>query len=285
MTTAFIDADIVAFRAAAGASGSFDFGDGEKAVSSDPEKAIASALETVQSWMSLSKCKDVLCCFSGVHNFRKLILPSYKSHRKGGKPPDYWAVVEAVTERFPTRVVDGLEADDVMGILATTERWLGESVVVTLDKDLRTVPGVHFNPLKDTRPVRVTEAEADYWWLTQTLTGDSTDGYKGIPRCGPAKALKILGAALRWPTGTCAAALWPRVLQAYRQASLTEADALQQARVARILRRCDYQQETRSILLWHPTSPIPMKLSAWDTAAGPQTPVLTEAPASTLAAE
>jgi DNA polymerase-1 len=166
-------------------------------------------------------------------------------------------VVEAVTERFPTIVIDGLEADDVMGILATTDRFIGESVVVTLDKDLRTVPGVHFNPLKDTKPLRVTDAQADYWWLTQALTGDTTDFYKGIPGCGPKKAEKILGPL--HPKAS-PAILWPKVLAAYHAASLTESDALQQARVARILRRCDYDKSTKEVLLWHPTQPTRLSL-------------------------
>lgn len=245
---ALIDGDIVAFRAAAGASTKVDFGEGA-CFSSNPDLAHATAVDTVRSWQYLSGCDEVLVCFTGVNNFRKRVLPSYKAHRKSGKPPDYWTTVECVSERFPTRTVDGLEADDVMGILATTARYLGAAVVVTIDKDLRTVPGVHFNPLKDPRPVQVTEAQGDYYWLTQTLTGDTTDGYKGIPGCGPAKALKILGP----PSSALAAHYWPKVVAAYRQAGLTEEDALVQARVARILRRADYDTPNKEILLWHPT--------------------------------
>jgi hypothetical protein len=50
--------------------------------------------------------------------------------------------------------------------------------------------------------------------------------------------------------------MWRGVCKAYRAAKLTEADALTQARVARILRAQDYDKATKEILLWHPTLPI-----------------------------
>lgn len=142
--------------------------------------------------------------------------------------------------------MDGLEADDLMGILATTEGY-EDSIVVTLDKDLKTIPGRHYNPVKDDKPRTVTQAEADRYWLYQTLIGDSTDGYKGCPLIGPVKAEKILG------TETSLGALWGRVEATYKAAGVGVAGCLQQARVARILRRSDYCKDTKTIRLWHPS--------------------------------
>lgn len=256
MTLALIDGDIIAFRAAAGACQTFDFGDGDgKSTSSNPEQARECALDAVSSWQRLAKCRDVLVCFTGLTNFRKHILPTYKASRTKGKPPDYWTTVQAIHDRFPTRVVEGLEADDVLGILATTDRFIGNSIILTQDKDLRTVPGRHMNPIKETRPVVVTTAQGWRFWMMQTLMGDPTDGYVGIPGVGPAKAAKILGASPHL------ADLWPRVVAAYQKAKLTEADALTQARCARILHRSDYDKLTKEILLWHPTTPTRLALS------------------------
>jgi hypothetical protein len=46
--------------------------------------------------------------------------------------------------------------------------------------------------------------------------------------------------------------LWPRVLEAYTKAGLTEADALTQARLARILRWSDWDAKERKPILWTP---------------------------------
>lgn len=257
MTTALLDGDILAFRAAAGACKTFDFGDGMVSSAPGTDLAIAAALETVECWRCIAKCRDVRVFFTGPRNFRKTVLPSYKAHRTQGKPPAYFDTVQAVRERFPTDTVDGLEADDLLGILATTEKYADNVIIVTVDKDLRTIPGRHINPTKDTKPVRVTLNEGHYKWLTQTLTGDATDGYKGIPGIGEKKALAILGGSPDVPLEV----LWGRVLAAYKSRKLTEDDALTQARVARILHRSDYDRTTKEVLLWHPQSPVRLALS------------------------
>ena len=66
------------------------------------------------------------------------------------------------------------------------------------------------------------------------LTGDATDGYKGLPGCGPKGAIKVLGEP---PTGDYSdiASAWEWVVGAYARKGLTEDDAIVQARVARIL--------------------------------------------------
>lgn len=232
--------------------------DGE-ASAVDPSVAADAACATVEAWAKLAGCTQIIACLTGRENFRKRILASYKHTRVGkAKPQCYGYVIREMENRFDTRLVPGLEGDDLLGILATTDKYT-DAVVVSIDKDMRGVPGYHLNPLKEDKPVLVGLAEADYWWLTQTLTGDTSDGYTGLPKCGPKGALKALGAV-----PYMASALWPKVVAAYRAAGLTEDDALIQARVARILRRSDYDKTTKEIRLWHPTEPvcIPVLLAA-----------------------
>ena len=76
----------------------------------------------------------------------------------------------------------------------------------------------------------------------QTLTGDVTDGYAGLKGVGPKSAEKILGAR---PT-------WDAVVAAYQKQELTEDYALTQARLARILRSSDWDDEKQSVILWEP---------------------------------
>ena len=78
----------------------------------------------------------------------------------------------------------------------------------------------------------ISEDEANYWHMMQTLTGDSTDGYSGCPKVGVKTAQKILGDHIQVPLLD----LWMRVLVAYAKVGYSTDEALAQARVARILR-------------------------------------------------
>ena len=257
MTTALIDGDIAAYRASAAVFETIDLGDGQKATLSDAQAAARIAVDICDTWRKLAKCTRSIVCFSGRANFRKVVLPSYKSNRRGAsKPPAYLTTVAAIQDRFDWRLENGLEGDDLLGILLTTDRFIGSAICLTADKDLRTVAGRHMNPLKETAPVAISEAEGDRWWLTQTLTGDTSDGYVGIPGIGAKKAAVILAGHEGIP------ALWPRVVTAYANAKLTETDALTQARVARILRRPDYDKSTKEVLLWHPSDPVRLSLAS-----------------------
>jgi DNA polymerase-1 len=257
MSTAIIDADIVAFKATAAIqSHDIDWGDGAVTLSEDAlHEALEAARSLVTQWREAAGCKDVLLAFTGSRgaNFRYRVLPSYKANRVGkDKPRVYWETEAALKAEFPYYCIDGLEGDDVLGILGTTPKWTRKGVVlVSEDKDLKTIPGQHFNPGagKDNFVRTVSPEEANHFWMTQTLTGDTTDGYKGLPKCGPVKAEKILSGC-HTPHSR-----WMAVVAAYKSAGFTEGDALQQARVARILHRSDYDKTTQEILLWDPTTP------------------------------
>jgi len=79
-------------------------------------------------------------------------------------------------------------------------------------------------------------------FYTQVLTGDTTDGYKGIPGIGPKKAEAILGSRPDWGI----------VIHAYQKAGMTETDAKSQARLARILRWSEWDASEGTLKLWEP---------------------------------
>ena len=64
-------------------------------------------------------------------------------------------------------------------------------ILVSIDKDLDTVPGWHYNYDKKITYF-VTPEEASYNFYYQLLVGDSSDNIKGAVGVGPAKAKKIL---------------------------------------------------------------------------------------------
>ena len=150
-------------------------------------------------------------------------------------------------EVYKSKMLPTLEGDDVLGIEQTSRRKGRQTVVLSSDKDLRTVPGLYVD-MKDPELElqQITELEADRWWMTQALTGDRTDGYKGCPGIGLKTAVSLLEDAESLET------LWVRVLAAYASKGLTLEDAVQQARVARILRRGDYVAKTERVRLWSP---------------------------------
>jgi DNA polymerase-1 len=132
-----------------------------------------------------------------------------------------------------------------MGILSTEAR--GKYIICSIDKDMMQIPGRHYNWNTQRRTMQ-TVNEANYFFYRQILTGDPGDGYTGIPGCGPVKADKILeGLDLSHE------AYWGAITAAYEAAGLCEADAITQARVARILRRGEYDFDHKAVTLWTPT--------------------------------
>lgn len=244
-----MDGDIIAYRASVAAQEDIDWGDGNDGLTVDEDAAVENALKMTRSWLELSRCDRAILCMSPDDgaNFRHQ-LGGYKEGR-GEKPVAYWNVVNALADDYKIMSIAGLEGDDVMGILATSDRFRKRSVIVSIDKDMNTIPGKLLSPLKDKKPRRVRPIDADRYWMTQTLTGDRVDGYKGCPGIGPVKADKLLGECGRLHE------MWKAVLGAYIDKGLSEDDALLQARFARILRREDYDKENERIKLWHPTTP------------------------------
>ena len=136
-------------------------------------------------------------------------------------------------------------------------RHKGRKIIVSVDKDMRTVPSnVYRTSHPDEGVVQVTEAEADYYHLFQTLVGDATDGYPGCPGIGPVRATKILSNAVfqNAETGRKGGPtdFWGAIVAAYDKAGFGEEEALVQARCARILRSSDYDFQNKEPILWNP---------------------------------
>ena len=178
--------------------------------------------------------------------FRHKRLPSYKSNRQNREGPMLVVFLkEKMTEEYKTYCIKDLEADDILGILATDEHLIPEDcVMVSVDKDLQTIPGRHYNPNKPDEGITwISDEVSNVNHLHQTLVGDSSDGYSGCPGVGPVTARKIQLHGDR---------AWTNVVTAYRKAGKTEEDALIQARVSRILRSDNYSFSTKEITLWRP---------------------------------
>ena len=183
---------------------------------------------------------DITLCFTcDSGNFRKKVLPTYKKNREGKRKPVCYSAVKAWAKRtYQSLERPTLEADDLCGILAT--RHKGHTVIISGDKDFKCIPGVFYNFMK--REIyTISEGEADYFHLLQTLMGDTADNYTGCPGIGVKTAQKLFAEK---------GATWDTVVEAFKKKGLSEEYALQQARVAYILRDKDYDSKTGKVKLW-----------------------------------
>jgi len=236
-TTLVIDGDLYLYRCAASCEEETDWGDDIWSLSTDLKQAKKHFAATVKDFEKDLDAKEVVVTLSGSNNFRKTVEPTYKwGRKKTRKPVGYKALTEWVKETYNTIQVDCLEADDVMGILGSVPQT--RAIVVSDDKDMKSVPCRLYRPATEER-LTISEADADRYFYTQTLTGDVTDGYAGCPKIGPKTAEKVLGSH---PT-------WNAVVAAYQK----ENYALTQARLARILRAQDWDEEGQAVKLWEPT--------------------------------
>lgn len=242
MSTALLDGDVVAFRCAVAVEKTVDWF-GCMTHSSNASAAIRNACRMAKAWIDGSGADDGILFFSDSSNFRKEIAPDYKANRKLIKPVAYSAVVEALSKRFEVIKLKGLEADDAIGVHMETD---GSTIAVSIDKDFKTIPGHHYHPINDHSFV-ISEKQANFTWMCQTLIGDTIDGYKGCVGYGPKRAQAALAGATNLKT------LWTRVVAIYKRNNQTEEAALKQARLARILRKGDYDFDTGTIKLWIPS--------------------------------
>jgi DNA polymerase-1 len=228
-----LDTDIFAYQATTSAETEIDMGGDIWSLTMDMQQARDTFEAAVDRIKQRLETNDVLCCMSDhAGNFRKQVWPDYKSNRrKSRKPVGYVAFCDWVRETYATASRPMLEADDVMGIVSTKNGNQGKVTIVSDDKDMKTIPGRLYRPMAD-ELLEITEEEADRFFFTQVLTGDTADGYKGVPGIGPKKAEAILGPRPHWGA----------VEKAYIDAGLTRDDAIQQARLARILRWSDWSE-------------------------------------------
>ena len=244
---AVIDADIILYKACRVAEEEVNWGDDQWVLWSDLNKVKTIIDDQVGLIVEEMKAARSILCFSDTKNYRKEINPEYKANRRGGrKPLCFTEALQYCKDTYHFRQFTSLEADDVIGIIATTDNLLNEYVIVSEDKDLLTVPGLHWN-LKTKEIFSLSEKEADFNFFSQTLTGDTVDNYKGCPSVGKVTAEKLLRSAT-----TKKEDLWETVVTRYEKAGLTEEDAILNARMARILRKCEYNRTTEEVKLWSP---------------------------------
>ena len=234
-----IDADFIVYKCCAAAESEIDFGDDVIVVTSKFSEAYAAVEREIVKIRSEFMLAEPVLFFSDSKNFRKKIYPDYKGHRNRKKPCGYRRVISELSERYTVVRIPELEADDAMGIYATFEPG---NIIVSPDKDMRQIPGKLYN-LDET--VEVSEEEGMRWHLIQTLAGDQTDGYGGVPGIGVKRAIALLDKD---------GYTWDTVVKAFKSKELDEDVALMNARLAKILTHTDYDAINKRVIPWLPAT-------------------------------
>ena len=238
-----IDGDILIYKIATQNEVDTHWGDGLWTLHCDEKQCIADVDAQIEDLGSQLEADNYVVALTDKHNFRKDVMPTYKANRKEKRKPMVLnALRKYVMEKHNGVIWKNLEADDVLGIMAT-EPTDEERIIVSIDKDLKQIPatlstdGVLF---KET-PLKL----ADYWFMIQTLSGDAVDGFSGCPSVGIMTAQKILKDK-KLPIKK----QWELVVETYKKKGLFEHDAFQQAQVARILRHGEYNVKTGEVTRW-----------------------------------
>lgn len=120
--------------------------------------------------------------------FRKQIYPEYKANRKAPRPIHYEELRKHLVENHGASISTTIEADDAIGI---DSHHIDNCVIVSIDKDLLQIPGLHYNFVKQEFK-EVTKDQGIYWFYKQLLMGDRADNIKGLEGIGEVKATRLL---------------------------------------------------------------------------------------------
>ena len=235
-----IDADYIVYKCCAAAESEIDFGKDVILVTSLFSEAygcVKRELERISR--RFGSFTDYVLFFSDSTNFRKSIKSDYKGHRNRKKPCGYRRVINKLKTEYEVIIMPTLEADDALGIYSTMNPG---NIICSPDKDLRQIPGKLFDMVET---VNVEQHEGQRWHLIQTLAGDQTDGYSGVPGIGVKRAITLFKEK---------GYSWKTVVNAFNDKDLSEDVALENARLAKILTASDYDFNTKQPILWTPTA-------------------------------
>jgi len=172
----------------------------------EPTGAIYGVINMLRRLQSDYKADYCACIFDAKgKTFRDDLYPDYKAHRPP-MPDDLARQIEPLHEcvraaGWPLLMIEGVEADDVIGTLSRKAEAHGmECVISTGDKDLAQLVSKHVRLINTMSNETLDEAGVlakfgvppnriiDYL----ALIGDAVDNVPGVEKCGPKTAVKWL---------------------------------------------------------------------------------------------
>lgn len=280
-TVLLVDGDTLAFRAASAVNHTVESPTGfiePFARRWEGETVLDNMIARLKERLKADDMVFYLSCPSG-DNWRLQVDPEYKSNRKGSiRPLLLDDLKRYLRQDYGASHVAFLEADDTIGIFATDPEFYPDhrKIIVGRDKDFATIPGEHYQLLDDdadNKPIirTVLPMEASLSHYAQALSGDAVDGYPGCPGIGKTRAREIVenperlvpkagvitrgknkGQEITKWFSAGPSSVWEAIVSHYEKAGLSEADALRNARLARILLHGEYDFDNHAVRLWVP---------------------------------
>lgn len=160
----------------------------DSVVEADPvEFALYSVKNQIKMICNATDADEYEVYLTGKGNFREEVAFTYgyKANRKDArKPLHHQAIRDYLIEQHDAQLIEGYEADDAMAWNQYQDKG-SDTVICSIDKDLRMVPGWHFNFAKpDEGVVYVFPDEGRAWFYKQLLMGDTTDNIIGLEGVG-----------------------------------------------------------------------------------------------------
>jgi len=154
--------------------------------------ALGNAKQLINRIILRTKADEYQLYITGKGNYREEIatIKPYKGNRDSSRKPHHFdSLKRYLVDNWGALIVDGIEADDAMGIAQSTCE--GDTCIATIDKDLDMIPGWHYNWNKDL--LYFTDEETSItWFYAQLIMGDTVDNIQGIPGAGKGKAKQAL---------------------------------------------------------------------------------------------
>lgn len=140
---------------------------------------------------------DVRVFLSGSTNFRNQMatIVQYKVSRLKAAKPYWYQQIRDYLIRRGAEVSVGIEADDAVST-AQYQARPGTTIICTIDKDLRMIPGQHYNYMTK-KAEFIKPGEAMRTFYRQVCMGDRTDDIPGCYMVGEKKADEIIHGMLR----------------------------------------------------------------------------------------
>lgn len=179
-------------------------------------------------------------------NFRfgvaEVLEHAYKHNRAKLEPPaGAKESMIAMIKHFDVIIGQNCEADDIVCNLAKQG-----FMISAIDKDvLMQTKGVSYNYMKE-EFIQRTESDTVFYKYFQAITGDPSDGYKGIPRVGPVGANKIINVEMTEPE------LFNATLEAYEEADLGIDECLATIRLADMHQVAVIDRDSHLVILYTP---------------------------------
>lgn len=250
---ALIDADTIAYGACCVCEYEyFDIEANENKFSINIDDALDHALGRIQQILDQTGCKSAELYFTSGFNFRYTVDPTYKANRVSMRRPEGLYEVKAGLLQFHSgSICTDYEADDIVAYIKLNRPE--QYILCAVDKDiLKSVPGRHFNYYSSDQHniqpkfIETDEKDALLFNYLQAITGDSSDGIKGVPGVGPAKAAKLINKDMT------ELEMWEAVVKAYESKSLSFIEALTTMRLTSVKQLKRQSDDSLAIELFDP---------------------------------